>query len=117
MTLSDKQRLFVINISKLIAWAYDNGYAFTFGDAFRDPRLHGDMGEKKGYGHPKSNHKIRLAVDLNLFKEVNGQWLYCSSTEDHRPIGEKWEAMNPMNRWGGRFQDGNHYSMEHEGTK
>lgn len=119
MRLGDKQRLFVEQIARLVLWAYEQGYALTYGDAYRDPRLHGQIGEKKGYGHAKSCHKYRLAVDFNLFKKVNGEWLYLTSTEDHRPLGRKWESMHPLNRWGGRFPnpDGNHYSMEHEGSK
>ena len=111
MTLGAKQRKFSKMLAELILWIYEQGYEVTLGDAFRDPRLHGAVGEKKGYGHPKSCHKIRLACDLNLFKEG----VYLSSTEDHRPIGEHWEAMGGS--WGGRFQDGNHYSLEHEGMR
>lgn len=110
-TLGQKQRRFVKMVSKLIDFAYANGYELTFGDAYRDPRLHGDMGVKKGYGHSKSNHKIRLAVDFNLFKD--GKFL--TSSEDHKPLGEYWESIGGT--WGGRFNDGNHYSLEHNGTK
>ncbi|QOC54753.1 M15 family peptidase [Aeromonas phage T7-Ah] len=98
-------------VAKLIDFAYANGYELTFGDAYRDPRLHGDMGVKKGYGHSKSNHKIRLAVDFNLFKDGK----YLTSSEDHKPLGEFWESIGGT--WGGRFNDGNHYSLEHNGTK
>lgn len=111
MTLGEKQRKFVRMIADLIIWAYDHGYELTFGDAYRDPRLFGQMGVPLGYGHPKSNHKIRLAVDFNLFKD--GKFL--DKTEDHRPLGEYWESVGGT--WGGRFNDGNHYSLEHGGTK
>lgn len=110
-TLGQKQRHFVKMVAKLIDFAYANGYELTFGDAYRDPRLHGEMGVKKGYGHSKSNHKIRLAVDFNLFKD--GKFL--TSSEDHKPLGEYWESIGGT--WGGRFNDGNHYSLEHNGTK
>lgn len=110
-TLGQKQRRFTKMVAKLIDFAYANGYELTFGDAYRDPRLHGDMGVKKGYGHSKSNHKIRLAVDFNLFKD--GKFL--TSSEDHKPLGEYWESIGGT--WGGRFNDGNHYSLEHNGTK
>lgn len=111
MTLGQKQRKFTRMIADLIVFAYSRGYELTFGDAFRDPRLHGELGTKKGYGHPKSAHKHRLAVDLNLFKD--GQ--YLAGTEDHRELGEYWESMGGA--WGGRFEDGNHYSLEHGGVK
>lgn len=113
MTLGEKQRLLVQLIAKLIEFAYANGYQLTLGDAFRDPRVHGAMGIKLGYSHPNSNHKQRLAIDFNLFKDG----VFLQNTEDHRPLGEYWESLNPLCRWGGRFNDGNHYSIEHDGIK
>lgn len=111
MTLREKQSKFVRMVADLLDFAHARSYEFTFGDAYRDPRLHGEVGEKKGYGHAKSAHKQRLAIDLNLFKD--GQFL--SSTKDHEPLGLYWESIGGS--WGGRFEDGNHYSLEHEGIK
>lgn len=118
MTLGQKQRQFTWMIAELITWAYANGYELTFGDAYRDPRAFGTMGEakidsngKRVYGRIKSNHKVRLAIDLNLFKDG----VYLTSTQDHEPLGLKWESMGGS--WGGRFNDGNHYSLEHEGRR
>ena len=113
MSLRKKQSKFARLVGKLILKAYDLGYEVTLGDAYRDPRVHGAMGVRKSYSHPKSAHKIRLAIDLNLFK--NGEFL--ETTEGHRPLGEWWEKQHPDARWGGRFDDGNHYSFEHEGVK
>lgn len=111
MTLLQKQQEFVLMISQLIQFAYQNDYRLTVGDAYRDPRLHGAIGVKLGYGHPKSSHKQRLAMDFNLFK--NGKFL--QETEDHRILGEYWESIGGS--WGGRFEDGNHYSLEWNGIK
>lgn len=111
MSLRKKQSLFVEMVAKLITFAYENGYELTFGDAYRDPRVFGEVGEKKGYGRSKSNHKIRLAVDFNLFKD--GKFL--QSTNDHLPLGEYWEDLGGS--WGGRFDDGNHYSLEYKGRR
>jgi len=113
MTLGQKQRLFTALIAKLIEYAYAHGYELTFGDAFRDPRVHGQMGVKVGYSHASSNHKQRLAVDFNLFRDG----VFLSNTEDHKTLGEYWESLDPLCRWGGRFNDGNHYSIEHDGIK
>lgn len=107
--LGDKQRRFPRMVAALIERIYAAGYECTLGDAFRDPRLHGAMGEKLGYGHKNSCHKLKLAIDLNLFH--NGQ--YLPDTESHRQFGEWWEANGGT--WGGRFADGNHYSLSHEG--
>lgn len=111
MTLAEKQKAIVKMLAKLIIYATEHGYELTLGDAFRDPRVFGPMGGQMGYGAKNSNHKQRLAIDLNLFK--NGQ--YLTKTDDHRPLGEYWESLGGC--WGGRFDDGNHYSIEHRGFK
>lgn len=111
MTLGEKQRRFTRMIADLIVWAYDHGYELTFGDAYRDPRLHGAMGVVRGYGRGRSNHKIRLAVDFNLFRDG----VFLPGTKDHEPLGIYWESIGGS--WGGRFNDGNHYSLEHEGAR
>ena len=111
MTLGQKQRKFTRMIADLIVFAYSRGCELTFGDAFRDPRVHGDVGAKKSYSSASSNHKIRLAVDFNLFR--GGQ--YLTGTEDYAELGEFWESLGGA--WGGRFNDGNHFSLEHEGRK
>jgi hypothetical protein len=113
MSLGSKQRSFTRNVALLILWAYDNGYELTFGDAYRSPRVFGKVGEKKGYGRSKSNHKVRLAIDLNLFKDG----VYLTKTEDHRPLGEYWESLDEDNEWGGHFDDGNHYSKLYQGRR
>lgn len=111
MTLGQKQRKFTLMVSKLITFAYENGFELTLGDAYRDPRVHGEVGVKKSYSSANSLHKERLAIDLNLFKDGK----YLTSSEDHRPLGEYWESIGGS--WGGRFNDGNHYSLEHNGRK
>ena len=100
MTLGQTQRKFAGLIGQLLVYIYSKGYEVTFGDAWA----------KTGH-KANSNHYIRLAIDLNLFKD--GNWL--QDTEDHREFGEYWESLGGA--WGGRFKDGNHYSMEYEGRK
>ena len=103
MTLGNKQRKFTKMIAELILWAYDEGYEITLGHALRC--------QDCPVGREKSNHKVKLALDLNLFKDG----IYLTSTTAHAPLGEKWESMGGS--WGGRFQDGNHYSLEHNGRR
>jgi hypothetical protein len=93
----DKQDQFTGMVALLILYARSMGYQLTFGDAYRDPRVE--------YGHPQSFHRDRLAVDFNLFKDGT----YLTRTEDHKPLGLYWESMGGS--WGGRFEDGNHYSL------
>jgi len=111
MKLGEKQELFMRLMPRLIDHIHSQGYEIRGGDLLRDERVFGKLGEKKGYGHKNSCHKLKIAIDLNLFKD--GQFL--TTTEDHKLIGEWWEKQHPLCRWGGRFNDGNHYSLEHEG--
>jgi len=112
MTLREKQSLFVNLVVLLIVEGTKLGYEFTFGTAERSAEECVRLAEL-GKGVKDSLHTQRLAIDLNLFKDG----VYLSSTESHRPLGEIWENLHPLCRWGGRFKDGNHYSLEHEGRK
>lgn len=112
LSLGRKQRLFVQLLARLIDYAYANGYELSLGEAWRTPEQ-ARLNAEQGKGVEASLHLERLAIDLNLFR--NGTWL--QGTEDHRPLGEHWESLHPLCRWGGRFQDGNHYSITHGGRK
>lgn len=111
-TLHDKQCEFSLMVAALITWLYSQGYECSFGEAWRPPEQ-AALNELKGTGVKNSLHIIRLAIDLNFFK--NGTWL--KSTDQLLPIGLKWESMGGS--WGGRFHkpDGNHFSLEHEGVR
>ena len=112
MKLGKKQELFARLLPCLINKAHKLGFEIRIGDVFRDPRSHGAYGKKKAYGRAKSNHKLKLAIDLNLMKEGK----LVRSTAGHKELGEWWEKQHPLCQWGGRFNDGNHYSLEHWGT-
>lgn len=105
--LREKQSRFANMVCILLHFALAKGYEITFGDTYRDPRC--------SYGRKNSCHRLRLAIDLNLFKDGE----YLSKTKDHRQLGEFWESIGGT--WGGRFRgrspDGNHYSLEHNGRK
>lgn len=120
MTLRQKQSYFVVMVSHLINYAYENGYELTFGDAlafnlrtFVLSLLKPLLSEKRyknllARAHSKlSFHYKRLAIDFNLFKD--GKFL--TETEDHYLLGQYWISMGGT--WGGDFKrkDGNHYSF------
>jgi hypothetical protein len=111
MSLRKKQSEFAKLVARLIDRAYELGFEVTLGDAYRDPRVHGSLGVRKSYSHPQSAHKVRLAIDLNLFKDG----VYLGTTEAHATLGEWWESQGGA--WGGRFEDGNHYSITHNGVR
>ena len=96
MRLGEKQELFSILIAEHICWLYQEGYKIRCGDFFAHDRH-----------MPNSQHYVKCAADLNLFKDGK----YLVETSDHETSGKKWETRHPLCRWGGRFNDGNHYEL------
>jgi len=93
MTLRQKQSRFVRMVGLLILYAYELGYELTVGDAWAHD------------GHKDNSfHYKRLAIDLNLFRDGK----YLQTTGDHLELGRFWESLGGT--WGGRWDDGNHYS-------
>lgn len=106
MTLRQRQSLFTFLVARLIIFANENQYELTFSEAYRSPSEAARLA-REGKGIKNSLHIKRLAIDLNLFKDGK----YLSSTESHRVLGEWWERQHPLCRWGGRWNDGNHYEV------
>lgn len=114
MSLADKQGRFAEMVAQLIMFATsfrrEDGhpqYRVRFGDAYRSPQVE--------YGHPRSLHRSRLAVDLILDVWNGQEWVYQRDTADYTTLGEYWESMGGS--WGGRFNDGNHFSLAHGGVR
>lgn len=114
MTQGDAQRLFAKLIPRLIDKIYESGYEVSLGDAWSKP-------EYKAH-KVNSNHYIRLAIDLNLFKDG----AYLTGSEAHRQFGKFWESLHELCHWGGNWDkdntpfekgesDANHYSIIFEG--
>ena len=99
MTLRERQSKFALMVAQLIIFTYDLGYEITLGDAFAS------IGHKQN-----SNHYIRLAIDLNLFK--NGKYLADGS--GHKELHDYWDSIGGAGRI---LHDLNHYSLEHEGRR
>jgi hypothetical protein len=112
VTLRLKQSLFVSLVVTLIQEAHRRGFELTFGECYRSPEEAARLA-KLGLGIKNSLHTKRLAIDLNLFRDGK----YLSSTESFRQLGEFWESLHPSCAWGGRFNDGGHFSLEHEGRR
>jgi len=119
MTLGQKQRLFAQLMGEFLVWVFANDYEVRFDEAYRTPEQ-AALNAKKGSGIRNSLHGKHLAMDLPLYLDSSleaDEDVYQPGSEAYRPLGEKWESMHPLCRWGGRFGDGNHFSLEHEGVK
>ncbi len=109
MTLREKQSIFLLNVSKLIQWAFTQGYELTGGELLRtheQQAIHLKNGKTKV---KISKHQKKLAIDLNLF--ING--VYQRNNEAYKPLAEYWKSLHANNRagydWG---WDGNHFEMK-----
>lgn len=111
LKLGAKQELFMRLLPRLIDKAHSLGFEIRGGDLFRDSRVHGSLGEKRGYGSKNSCHKLKLAIDLNLMKDGK----LVTTTMGHAKLGAWWEKQHALCSWGGKFDDGNHYSLKHQG--
>lgn len=134
-TLRQKQSRFVRLKGRLIEHAYAQGYELTDGEAWRTdeqaeihamgfagrerlaklieaefPGLATKIRNNTGNGIRLSLHVDRLAQDFNLFRAG-------ALITNYRPLGEFWERLAPDCRWGGRFGDPAHFSIEHGGRK
>ena len=114
MKLGRKQEIFSRCLSQLLVFAHTRGYELRFGEVERSAAA----AEVLGFGN--SNHTRRIAVDLHLFRDGK----YLTATRDHLELGEFWESLSAdwdgesiECAWGGRFSDGNHYSLEHRGVR
>lgn len=114
MILEDQQQRFVPLVAKLIEFAYAQGYALTFGEAFRTPEQ-AQWNAAHGKGIVNSLHCDRLAIDFNLFKDG----VLLTDAESYRPLGEYWKTLDPDCRWGGDFSkpDADHFSLTWEGIQ
>lgn len=112
-SLSQKQARFMYTFARFVTWIEEvhgkkNGYIITSGDSYRDPRVHGQMGVKMGYGHRNSAHKLRLAVDINCIKNN------ALTAEFYSEMHDQWDKMGGAERIP---HDLNHFSFEHNGMR
>lgn len=100
MTLGQHQQEFSKDFNKLLTYLFQNGYDVRIGEAERtkeQQEIYIKQGKSKTI---KSNHLIRCAVDIHIFK--NNQ--YLQSKAELQIIGDYWESLSIENRWGGNFK-------------
>lgn len=111
-TLSKKRCRFSLMFAQLIIYANELGYEAAI-DQVKRSELEASNNAANGSGIRNSNHIHGLAGDLLLYRDGS----YLRATADHMQLGQFWESLSEDARWGGRFGDGNHYSLEHNGIK
>jgi len=113
-TLGQRQRRFLPLVAKLIDYAYAQGYELTVGEGYRTPEQ-AALNAQHGSGIANSLHTLRLAIDLQLFKDG----IYLTAPEPYQPLGEFWKNLDPDCAWGGDFKsrDANHFSLSWGGIR
>lgn len=114
MMLGKKKNKFTADIASLIIYAINKGWDLRF--------------QPEHIRHKKNSlHFIGLAKDFDLF--VDGRWVKMSSDIEWVELGEYWKSLSTdeaENCWGGdfdldgdgkKFDDGNHFSIKHEGIR
>ena len=111
MSLRKQQAKFSLMMARLTIYAYSLGYEISEGEGTITVIYCPHCKKKVSKHRGGSLHHDKLAKDLDLFKDGK----YLTKTKDHRPLGIYWEQMGGT--WGGRFKDGNHYSLSYGGRK
>ena len=128
MRLGQKQELFSRLLPLLIDHANDLGFEVRLKELLRgevqaewnanhcavcgaNVSMHGPQHDFTAIGIANSLHCQGLAIDLVLFRDGRPLW----ASERYQKLGEFWESQNPLCAWGGRFNDGGHFSIRHGG--
>jgi hypothetical protein len=100
MSAVTEQWEFLKDVARLINKAEGFGFVLTGGELYRtteQQKIYFETGKSKTMN---SNHLKRLAIDFNFF--INGKLIYAK--KDIQPLGDYWESLNSLNRWGGNFK-------------
>ena len=101
MKKSDKQWLFLQDVSLLVQYATSQGYKLTGGELWRPDEMQAIYLQDGKTQVKRSNHQDKMAIDLNLFVDGEIQW---SKNEDWEKLGKFWCKIRPQNRWGGNYK-------------
>ena len=103
-TVSD-QHEFLQDFCLLIQFATRLGFKVSAGELMRtqdQQEIYFRTGRSKTLN---SQHKLKLAGDLNFFK--GGRYINSLPADEGehilRPLGVFWESLNEKNRWGGNW--------------
>lgn len=104
MATSEDQWKFAQDVANLVIHASGLGYKLTFGDAYRSKEEQQRVFDLKKSKTLDSRHRVRCAVDLNIWKDGEPVWI-LSADECHaaiKPLGDYWESLDEKNSWGVR---------------
>ena len=102
--LGRHQEEFTEKLGRLLLYLFSIEARPRLRDAYRDKRAFGEYGEQgPTYGHPRSTHKVGLAVDIIV-----------ADNTLHEAGHDFWDLLGGSKRIS---EDMNHYSFEWEGIR
>jgi hypothetical protein len=112
-----KQARFSFLKAQLVIFAHAQGYCFVEYEGCIMPDRKTRAGRKviDGVHMRGSLHYDRMASDFVLYDSLSGKPVYNGNDERWLRLGEFWESLDPRCRWGGNFNDANHFSLSHGG--
>lgn len=99
MSLGKEQEIFTRHAVMLVNQAWELGYQVRLGEVQRPiemQEIYVRMGRSKTMD---SQHIKKLAIDLILLRND----VICTA-EEIKPLGDWWEALDVVNRWGGSWR-------------
>lgn len=99
MMLGENQEAFAKDVALLLAKAWELGFSVRLGEVQRPiemQQLYVKTGRSKTMD---SMHIKKCAIDLVLL--IDGQ---VCTREQIKPLGDYWEGLNTINRWGGNWR-------------
>jgi hypothetical protein len=105
MSLINEQAIFLSDVCRLLAFIHENNFVVTGGELFRPEEMQ-KLYEQQGKAQPGcfNTHGMRLAIDLNIFKMVNDAPVLTYDKKELQAIGDYWESLDPINKWGGNWK-------------
>ena len=103
--LVPQQAEFMRDLARLIDWIHTRGMVVTGGELSRtreQQELYFRSGKSKTMN---SQHMKRLAIDLNIFRVVEGGVPRLTYEKaELQEVGDYWESLSKRNRWGGNWK-------------
>lgn len=96
MKLGEHQQAFARDLVSFLTKVFEKGYEVRIGEVERtleQQQIYIKTGRSKTLN---SMHLKKCAVDLHFLKDG----ILCYPQE----LGDMWESLNPLNRWGGNWQ-------------
>lgn len=128
-TLREARCLFTRLKCEWLLWAISQGFVLAEDEGKvtspRKIRLQDLSYMAEDAVHMKGSlHHLGLASDFLLYADLDGDgdkddYVSVGGTEEWRRLGERWESMHELARWGGKFaaRDDNHISLAWGGRR